>query len=188
MSQALQLRKMSVAQIAVQNTLYQGRLSIAFRWLGEDWTCRLTHVRTVREREVRIVADWGGAEAVLLADLHWLESATQALLQESDVSALPVQLRLALLETAFAEIAGQLEGASKKPLRIKSLQLAGDQSGIEIDMYAWTGIGWKAECDSREFEGDLLLNATGLMFASAAARNREPDRYATSRRTADYSP
>lgn len=175
MTEALQLRHMSVARMDAQNALYRGGLHIAFTWLGRDWTCRLGHVRTVPQRDVRIVADWGGSEAILLADLPWLESATQALLQESDVSALPAQLRLALLETAFAEMTDQIEAASKKSLRVKSLQLVADQSGAEIDLHEKEGIAWNAECDGQAFEGELILESTGMMFAAIAARNREHD-------------
>jgi type III secretion protein Q len=175
MTAALQLRQMSVARMAAQNTLYQGGLHIVFRWLGRDWTCRLRHVRTVPKREVRIVADWGGAEAVLFADLPWLASSTQVLLHASDVSALPVQLQLALLETAFGEIADQIEAASKKPLRLKSLQLVSDQPGDEVDLQEKEGIAWKAESDGQAFEGELVLDSTGMMFASTAARSRDHD-------------
>jgi type III secretion protein Q len=175
MTAALQLRQMSVARMATQNTLYQGGLHIAFRWLGRDWTCSLRHVRTVPRREVRIVADWGGAEAVLLADLPWLASSTQALLHVSDVSALPIQLQLALLETAFDEIADQIEAASKKPLRLKSLQLVTDRPGTEVDLQEKEGIAWKAECEGQAFEGELVLDSTAMIFASTAARSREHD-------------
>jgi type III secretion protein Q len=175
MTGALQLRQISVAQMAAQNILYRGGLQIGFTWLGQDWTCRMRHVATVREREIRIAVDWGGAKAILLADLHWLESATQVLLLETDVSALPAQLRLALLETAFAELADQIEAASRKSFRVASLQLVSDQSGAEIDLQTGEGIAWKAECDGREFEGELLLDASGVMFASNVARSREHD-------------
>ncbi len=57
MTEALRLRKMSAAQMAAHNILYQEDLRIAFMWLGQDWACRLRHVRTVKERGVRLVAE-----------------------------------------------------------------------------------------------------------------------------------
>jgi type III secretion protein Q len=173
MTEALQLRKMSAAQIAAQNILYQGGLHIAFMWLGHAWACRLRPVRTVKDRGVRLVADWGGAEIAVLTDLHWLESATQALLQASDVSSLPDQLRLALVESAVAELADQLEAVSKKSLRIKSLVLVSEQLADEIDLEGREAIAWNANCAGQEHEGTLVLDASAMTFASMSARNRE---------------
>ena len=173
MTEALRLRKMSAAQMAAHNILYQEDLRIAFMWLGQDWACRLRHVRTVKERGVRLVAEWGGAEIAVLTDLHWLESATQSLLQASDVSSLPDQLRLALVESAVAELADQLEAVSKKSFRIKSLVLAAEQLADEIDLEGREAIAWNANCAGQEHEGTLLLDASAMMLASVSAKTCE---------------
>jgi type III secretion protein Q len=172
MTEALRLRQMSAAQMVARNILYRGGLQTAFLWLGHTWECRLRHVRTVKESGVRLVVDWGGAEIALFADLQWLESATEALLQASDVSSLPDQLRLALVESAMAELADQLETAGKKPIRIKSLVLVNEQLDREIALLGKEAMAWDANCGGIEHEGALVLDAAAMVLAAASASGR----------------
>lgn len=175
MTGALHLRRTSVAEIAVRNSLFQGGLHIAFTWLGREWECSMWHSRAARERDMRIQIDWGGSEAVLHADLQLLEMATRTLLQESDVSALPPQLRLALLETAFDELADQLQAASKKHVCIKDVQVVEGRVDSDVHFAEPDRMRWTVACDDYEFDGELVLDALGMSIASATRRAREYD-------------
>lgn len=167
MMERLQLRQMSVAEVDIRNTLFQGEMHIAFSWLGRDWKCRLGHARGIKQGEVRLDVSWGGAKAVLYTSMPLLEMTTQAFLQTSDVSALPTQLRLALLETAFSELAEQLEAASKRHLRIDDLIIVQHRAGAVMGWQETEGIAWVVECGGQEFEGELVLDANCMAIAAA---------------------
>ena len=170
MTAALQLKCVSAEKMAVRNLLYQGYLCISTKWLGAQWQWLLRPSHAPMPRQIRICADWGGAKAVLWADLHWLEGVTQLLLQETDVAALPADLQIALAETAFVEIAEQIEAASKRNLRITSMQIADEKYDGSNESQEFDAIAWQASCDGQQFDGDLWLDAQGMKYAGAAAR------------------
>jgi type III secretion protein Q len=170
MRSPLQLKRVSAEQMAVRNVLYQGHFFISAKWLGAQWQWLLRPSDAPVPRQIRICADWGAAKAILWADLHWLEGVTQLLLQETDVAALPADLQIALAETAFVEIAEQIEAASKKNLRITSMQIADEECVGTKESQAFDAIAWQATCEGQQFEGDLWLDAQGMKYAGAVAR------------------
>ncbi len=170
MSAALQLKRVSAEQMAVRNLIYHGQFFISTTWLGAQWQWLLQPSDASMPRQIRICADWGAAKAILWADLHWLEGVTQLLLHETNVAAIPADLQIALAETAFVEIAEQIEAASKKNLRITSMQIGDGESVCTRESQAFDAIAWQASCEGQQFEGDLWLDAQGMKYAGAAAR------------------
>jgi type III secretion protein Q len=77
----------------------------------------------------------------------------------------PMPVLLAALEFAASDLASAVEAATRKSLRIVSLEQRPDVSGL--DAYAW-----HARSSEHELSGELLVDATAARFLAAALREQ----------------
>lgn len=170
----LQLRSLSKKQISACNTLYRAPLFAGARWLSGEWQCNFQYIFQPESYPIQINFDWGSAKGIIRCSSAWLERLTNSLAGGVDVELLPKQLRIALAEAAFSELAEQIEARGKKRLRITSVLVDSDPLTANDEGNAMNGLQWQAVCDGFSYSGEVWLDRNGLEQAAEFNRFSKP--------------
>jgi flagellar motor switch/type III secretory pathway protein FliN len=125
-------RRVSADELTYGNLISACRAPVSFRWLGASWRLSLSSASPkhapLRGAGFSIEADWGGARVILRTERAWFDQVARPLLDDSvdldgpgsalHFDELPELVREAILEAAFADVSGQIEGATRKRFRI----------------------------------------------------------------------
>jgi type III secretion protein Q len=161
----LRLTTVSRDTLSNRNVLCHRRAPIAANWLEDDWTFELRAARAPAPSECFVECDWGGARLLVGIARASLDELAGAAMPGPEPARWPMPVLLAALEYAASRLAAAVESATRKSLRIVSLEQRPDIAGL--DAYAW-----HARSHDRELAGELLVDATAGRFLAAALREQ----------------
>jgi type III secretion protein Q len=160
----LRLTTVSRDTLSNRNVLCHRRAPISAGWLNDDWSFELRPTRAAAPSECYVECDWGGARMLVGIDRASLDELASAAMPGPEPARWPMPVLLAALEFAASDLSTAVEAATRKSLRIVSLEQRPDISGL--DAYSW-----QARSHERELAGELLADATASRFLAAALRD-----------------
>ncbi|MDO9217403.1 MAG: hypothetical protein Q7U14_09015, partial [Lacisediminimonas sp.] len=151
------LRSIPRVEMLARNAVSSVRSVIRFTWLEQQWELTLNPqaVEPLAGR-FQVEANWGGARAVLRADAAWIEQVAQTILDDVQLSMLPVPMVLAVLEAALGPACEQLEDATGQRVQVVG---AGTQA---LGLEGMQSIGWSLSAAGRKVSGELWLDVQGM--------------------------
>jgi type III secretion protein Q len=151
------LRSTPRVEMLARNAVSRVRSVIRFTWLEQQWELML-NPQAVEPTAGRfqVEANWGGARTVLRADAGWIEQIAQTILDDVQLSMLPVPMVLAVLEAALGPACEQLEGATGQRVQVVG---AGTQA---LGLEGMQSIGWSLSAAGRKVSGELWLDVQGM--------------------------
>ncbi|MBC7599802.1 MAG: type III secretion system cytoplasmic ring protein SctQ [Polaromonas sp.] len=151
--------------LASRNVLCRQRGAMEAQWFEQDWRFHLTPASASTPSECFLECDWGGARAFAGMDRESLHRLAANAMPGADPVDWPMPVLLAALEFAASALAAEVEGASRKSLRI--VAMGGRPSAVGLEAY-----GWQAESQDSSLEGELLLDSAASRFLATALREQ----------------
>jgi type III secretion protein Q len=161
----MRLATVSRDALGVRNVLCRRRAPMEASWLDQQWMFDVGPAGGGEPSECFVEFDWGGARAFAGMDRASLDRLAAIAMPGGEESPAdwPMPVLLAALEFAASELAGLVETATRKSLRIVSVEAQPERSGLEA-------FGWRAWSHEEDMRGELLLDAAASRFLAAALR------------------
>jgi type III secretion protein Q len=164
MTQPLALPRVTADHVAHRNAIFRRRIAIRSDWLDRDWTWSLHPLAAPSLRGAWIEAEWGDAHIWTAIPEGLLQDLAGAMLHSAQMFDLPRALRLAVAETAFAELADRIEALSRRRLRLLSIDVP------DPDLSGMDGLAWEMRSGADTRAGEIWLAGAGMAQLAAVFR------------------
>ncbi|WP_048439644.1 type III secretion system cytoplasmic ring protein SctQ [Caenimonas sp. SL110] len=165
LSRPLRLPTISRDTLSSRNVLCRRRAPMEAFWLDDDWMFDIRASRPNAPSDRFVECDWGGARVFIGIAHASLDMLANLSMPGTSPAQWPLAVLLAALECTASGLASVVENATRKSLRIVSV----DARPARLDLEACE---WRAWSRDHELAGELLLDATASRFLATELRDQ----------------
>ena len=164
--QKIGLRKIARDALVFHRIIGTRKEVLQFRCMDRNWDFCIWSGVKPRPGLLQIDIDWGGAQCRVCLDESWIAQMAIAVLEQDYFSEMTDEIRLLVIDAAFASVSNLIETVTRKRLSIlSSMQL---QRPVNFISQGFTPFGFSLDDGISVSEGELWVDETGLGFLANA--------------------
>lgn len=160
--QKICLRKLTRDALVFHRIIGTRKEVLQFSCLDKNWDFRLWSDVKPRPGLLQIDIDWGGAQCRVCLDESWIAQIAMSVLEQDYFYELSDEIRLLVIDAAFASASNLIETVTRKRLSIlSSMQM---QRPVNLMSEGFMPFGFSLDSGIDISEGELWVDDTGLGF------------------------